>query len=88
VDDSDEKAGRELESTDSAAEAIQMVSLSVGSRHHEEQGTTAEQIPWVRGLLVLGRADLKECLCRCQDRSQSQDSDSLNRRQQSPHTQS
>jgi len=85
TDDSDEKAGQEVESIDLAAAAIQTASLTAGSPHHEGWETMAGQIPWVRGLLVLGRADLKEYLYRCQGRSQSRDSHSLNRRQQSPH---
>ncbi len=88
TDDSDEKAGQEPESIDLAVAAIQMVSLTVGSRRREGPETTAEQIPWVRGLPVLGRADLKECRYRCQGPSQFRDSHLLNRRQQSPHTRS
>jgi len=88
TDDSDEKAGQEPESIDLAVAAIQTASLTAGSPHHEGRETMGGQIPWVRGLLVLGRADLKECRYRCQGPSQFRDSHLLNRRQQSPHARS
>jgi len=43
ADDSDEMAGREPESIDSAAAAIQTASRAAGLRRHE--GITEQQIP-------------------------------------------